>query len=385
MPDNMIGQTNARPCQSVLGLFPLLDDSGGVQRSGRVAWEAIANGECRTPNAEFGKLFLFCYGTRNDNGRSATKSSRLASQSVSSVCDVFHTSSKLKAALTAAKCRPSVKLVLVWHLGLLRLLPFFRCPQPRIALFLHGIEAWRRQGWLTRRLLNRVSLFLVNSNHTWERFVNFHPILDAVPHQRVNLGIGAPQIAAIAAPSQRPGVLMIGRLLRSEDYKGHREMIAAWPGVLRRIPEAELWVAGDGDLRANLEVMVRNHGLEHRIRFFGQISEEKKQKLLAQCRCLALPSRGEGFGLVYLEAMRLGRPCLVSPFDAGREVVNPPEAGLAVDPSDAEALADATCRLLTPGPEWEQWSTQARDRYESYFTARHFQDRLLTALNPLVN
>jgi phosphatidyl-myo-inositol dimannoside synthase len=312
------------------------------------------------------------------------KKGRQGFESVSWAGDGFHTSSKLEAAFTAAKCRrQSVKLVLVWHLGLLRLLPFFRCRQARIVLFLHGIEAWRRQGWLTRRLLRRVSIFLVNSDHTWERFLDFHPMLEAAPHRRVNLGIGDARGAAIAAPSHLPAVVMIGRLLRSEDYKGHREIIAAWPLVLRQIPEAELWIAGAGDLRADLEAMVKHRGLNHRIRFFGQVSEDQKQQLLANCRCLAMPSRGEGFGLVYLEAMRLGRPCLVSPFDAGREVVNPPEAGLAADPGNPKALAEAICRLITPGTEWESWSKQARRRYEQQFTARHFQERLVSALSSL--
>jgi glycosyltransferase involved in cell wall biosynthesis len=101
---------------------------------------------------------------------------------------------------------------------------------------------------------------------------------------------------------------------------------------------------------------------------------------LRRCRCLAMPSRGEGFGLVYLEAMRLGRPCLVSDQDAGREVVAPPEAGLAADPANGPQLAESLCRLLTPGEEWEQWSQAARQRYDSGFQGRDFQQRLLDAL-----
>jgi glycosyltransferase involved in cell wall biosynthesis len=93
-----------------------------------------------------------------------------------------------------------------------------------------------------------------------------------------------------------------------------------------------------------------------------------------------MPSRGEGFGLVYLEAMRQGRPCLVGDSDGGREVVNPPEAGLAVDPGDPLQLAAAVTRLLTPGPEWDRWSLQARRRYEDGFTAQHFRQRLNEAL-----
>src|SRR5205823_1510817 len=124
------------------------------------------------------------------NGRLAAKNGRHVLHSVSWACDGFHTSSKLKAAFAAAQLRESVKLVLVWHVGLLRLLPFFHFREAKIALFLHGIETWRPQGWLTRRLLRRVSLFLVNSDHTWERFLYFNPTFEAAPHRRVNLGLG---------------------------------------------------------------------------------------------------------------------------------------------------------------------------------------------------
>jgi glycosyltransferase involved in cell wall biosynthesis len=173
---------------------------------------------------------------------------------------------------------------------------------------------------------------------------------------------------------------MLSRLSKREDYKGHREVINVWARVLEQTPDAELWIAGDGDLRCDLEQLVAERGVQNNVRFWGQVAEEMKQQLLQRCRCLVMPSRAEGFGLVYLEAMRLGRPCLVSTLDAGKEVVNPPEAGLAADPDNQEELARAICRLLADGAEWRQWSTQARRRYEENYTARHFQERLVAAL-----
>jgi phosphatidylinositol alpha-1,6-mannosyltransferase len=268
---------------------------------------------------------------------------------------------------------------LIWHIGMLRLLPFLRVGSAHIALFLHGVEVWRRHDPLTRLLLPRVNLFLSNSDYTWQHFLHYYPALDNKPHQIVHLGLGDP-VTVLTQPTIPPTALILSRLDRREDYKGHRELITAWPLVLQRIPNAELWVAGDGDLRSDLERSVREQGLERQIRFFGRVSEEQKQDLLARCRCFAMPSRGEGFGLVYLEAMRLGRPCLVSNCDAGREVVNPPEAGLAANPDDAHALTAALLRLLSPGKEWEQWSEQAHRRYARQFTARHYQQRLVTAL-----
>jgi len=273
----------------------------------------------------------------------------------------------------------SSQSILVWHLGLLKLLPFLNLRDPRVAVFLHGIEAWRPLSYVTRRLLKRSELLLCNSQYTWDRFIDVNPSLSSKSRVIVHLGL-----ESVAQPVPMscgtPAAVMIGRMVRSEDYKGHREVIGAWPLVSRRLPKAELWIAGGGDMRNELERVAKQHGGEVHVRFLGCIDESSKEKLVSQCRCLVLPSRNEGFGLVYLEAMRLGRPCLVSTLDAGREVVAPPEAGLAADPDQPEQLASALVRLMTPGQEWDRWSIQARARYEKRFTAAHYQQRLLDAL-----
>jgi phosphatidyl-myo-inositol dimannoside synthase len=272
--------------------------------------------------------------------------------------------------------------VLVWHIRLLKLLPFFRRLRAKVALFLHGTEAWARQDRLTQLLLRRVDLFLSSSDYTWRRFAGANPRFAQAPQRTTHLGIGTPLPGPAPDPAVEgpPSALMVGRLASVDDYKGHREVIGAWPGVVERVPGAELWIAGEGDLRGDLQRLAAARGVAGRVRFWGRVTEAQKEALLARARCLALPSRGEGFGLVYLEAMRLGRPCLVSTADAGREVVAPPGAGLAADPADPGALAGALGRLLTGGPEWAAWSAAARARYEARFTARHFQERLTTAL-----
>lgn len=343
---------------AVLGLFPYFgpDAIGGAQLSGRLGWEglrAVASGD------------LFCYGPG------------LAGATLPGGVVATSRGAALRLALTPRR-RPTA--VLIWHLSLLRLLPLFRVGRARVSVMLLGIEAWRHHDPLTRLMLGRVDQFLSISDHTWRRFLDFYPDLAHRPHRTVYLGLGEPAAGPPPPPADPPTALIVGRLARGEEYKGHHELIAAWPGVRKRIPSAQLWVAGDGDLRPDLEAETYAHGVADSVRFWGLVSEERKAELIAASRCLAMPSRGEGFGLVYLEAMRLGRPCLVSSCDAGREVVAPPEAGLAANPSDPAALADALCRLLTDGPEWAAWSAQARSRYERQFTARHFQARLNAAV-----
>jgi len=337
-------------------------NAGGVQLSGRIAWGSIAD-YTYSRGASAG---LLVYGDAEDQDLCLARDG-------SAVCR-----NKWSVLWAAVSRNWRAPLVCFWHVGMLRLLPLLRVGRAKVVLFLHGIEVWRRFGPITRRLLDRVDLFLSNSDFTWQRFVDFNPPMIQRAHQVVPLGCG--EATAGGAFSPEPAALILGRIMRTEDYKGHRELIAAWPRVLASIPEAQLWIAGDGDLREELQRIVAQAGLVKNIQFLGRISEEQKQERLARCRCLAMPSRGEGFGLVYLEAMRLGRPCLVSNRDAGREVVNPPEAGLAVDPVSLETLAAALCRLLTSGPEWDEWSRSARQRYESGFTAQHFRKRLLDAL-----
>lgn len=331
---------------SVLGFFPdYSSTSGGVQASGREAWRTVLS-------------------------HVGSERARLLSHDA--------TGSKLRAAMGAAAAGRA-DLVLVWHLGLLKLLPFADPSLSRGVVFLHGIESWKRLDPITLRLLRRSRLVLTNSDYTWSRFVSANPSCAGSRHRTVHLGLGTLAEGSLP-PARRPSAVMIGRLEASEAYKGHHEVIRAWSAVLSRYPHAELVIAGEGNLRPELEALVASLGLAGSVRFAGLVSEEEKLRMLMDARCLALPSLGEGFGLVYLEAMRVGRPCLVSTVDAGREVVRPPEAGLAVDPLNSPQVAEALCQLLSDGDQWYDLSRRARKRYEEQFTAAAFHGRLARAL-----
>lgn len=335
----------------LLGLFPDLGECGGVQASGQVAADAMAE-------LSEGARIL------ERRGRSRW--------------------GKWVGAVRAARAEAGpFELCLVWHLGLLKLLPFLRRRPERVALFVHGIEAWKPLSPLENALIRRVDVLLANSERTRSEASRVNRSLAARPWTVVPLGLGEP---AVSSPPAEPGprAAMISRLDRAEDYKGHREVLRAWPRVMARVPGAELRIAGAGDLVPLLEEEARGAGCGEAVRFVGRVSEEEKAKLLEESRAFLLPSRAEGFGLVYLEAMRLGRPCLVGDRDAGREVIHSPEAGLAVDPGNQAELAEAIVRLLTPGPEWNRMSEGARRRFERQFTARHFKERLKEALRPFL-
>ena len=155
---------SGRPENGVLGLFPSFSEVGGVERSGLEAWRAIAG-------ASGGENHLIRYGLARP-----ANASGLADEFGGTV---YEARSQVAALLLAASRGWPVELVVVWHIGMLKLLPFIRTSGSRTVLFLHGIEAWRKASPVTARLLRRVDLFLTNSDFTWEKFMeiirNFLP------------------------------------------------------------------------------------------------------------------------------------------------------------------------------------------------------------------
>jgi phosphatidylinositol alpha-1,6-mannosyltransferase len=175
-------------------------------------------------------------------------------------------------------------------------------------------------------------------------------------------------------------VLIVGRLWAEEQGKGHDALIAGLPRVREAAPGARLWIVGVGDDAPRLERSVRERGLEEAVRFFGAVSDAELGRLYRSARIFAMPSRQEGFGLVYAEAMWHGLPCIGSTADAAGEVIADGRTGLLV-PYDAPGpLAEAIVGLLSDSARWERLSREAASEARRRFTYPRFRDDLLAAL-----
>src|SRR5262249_19115378 len=200
-------------------------------------------------------------------------------------------------------------------------------------VFLNGIEVWRPLSWDRRRALEAARVRLAISEHTRRRAQEFSPSLPPVDVLPLALEDRPPWGRVDRALEERCGegfVLMVGRMAASERYKGHDQMLEA----LTRLPAARLVVAGDGDDRPRLEGRARELGLGGRGVFTGFVEEATLRELYARCALFAMPSRDEGFGLAYLEAMRAARPCVAARGCAAEEIVADGETGSLVDYGD---------------------------------------------------
>lgn len=159
-------------------------------------------------------------------------------------------------------------------------------------------------------------------------------------------------------------VLAVGRLTY---YKGHDVLIDA----VERVPQARVMIVGGGDNKARLETRIRSLSIQHQVILTGLVPQERLAALISTCDVLCLPSleRTEAFGLVLLEAMRFGKPVVVSdiPGSGTGWVVRQAGNGVLTKPGDAASIADAL-RYLWRAPEQRRvFGDRGRKALESYF------------------
>ncbi len=141
-----------------------------------------------------------------------------------------------------------------------------------------------------------------------------------------------------------PDALLLGLVCRIVEQKGIAYALRAFQQIRQRFPTARLIIAGDGDLRAQLEALARELGIDEYVHWLGWHSDALK--LIGAFDVLLMPSLWEGFGLVLLEAMSRRVPVIASRVSAIPEVVVHGETGLLVEARDVDALANAMTRLL---------------------------------------
>ena len=155
---------------------------------------------------------------------------------------------------------------------------------------------------------------------------------------------------------------VVGNVARLAPQKGHRTLLDAVPHVLERHPGARFAIAGDGELREELERRAEQYG-DHVV-VLGNRSDVPD--LLASFSVFAYPSHFEGLCLAVIEAQAAGVPVVATPVGGIRETVVDGETGLLVPPGDGRALADAIARLLDDRAEAARLATRARERAQRY-------------------
>lgn len=180
-------------------------------------------------------------------------------------------------------------------------------------------------------------------------------------------------------PEDTPVILFVGRF---EPRKGVDTLLDTLTELLPRHPNVVARLVGDDTLIVDGATLKERFLARHagapflsRIQFLGFVDDAQLEAEYAHCTLFVAPSRYESFGLIYLEAMRWGRPCVGTRVGGIPEVLGE-ESGLLVPPEDPQALTQALEQLLINPDLRARLGEAGRQRFHAHFTVERFTDRL---------
>ncbi len=359
----------------IVALFPELQGIGGVQLAGRETAAALAalarerGWDCR---------FLSL------NDPAGEHSMRCGEQDVSFLG--FH---RVKfrfvlAALRLAHSKPKMILAAHPNLALPAWISQKMSPGTRTIVMTHGVEVWRSLFWLRRRALCHADLVLAPSADTARKAISVQGVAESRV-RRLPWCLDPEFLALVARanalllPTGFPSgltLLTVGRWDSSERYKGADRLIEVMPVLLATLPDLHLVAVGHGDDLPRLERIAKAQHITERVHFLSGLSREELVACYAACDVFALPSGGEGFGFVFLEAMALGKPVIGGERGGITDIVEHGKSGFLVPPENVEGLVEALKRLLRDRKLREEMGAYARARTLAQYTFEEFRNHL---------
>lgn len=251
---------------------------------------------------------------------------------------------------------------------------------------LHGTEVWHPLSRVRLRALEMSDLVLCVSRHTQACYLSQAAVQNAA--------VCANTVSALFSPGDRESarkqfglenefvLASVARLDTREGYKGHDRVIAALAKIKGPDGRKPVYlIAGEGEDRSRLEALAANLGVSDSVRFLGKVPSAALPNLYRATDLFVLPSTGEGFGIVFIEAMACGTPALGLAVGGAVDALADGELGILVHPG-ADLTAAIQSAALKPPPDRERLARSVRARFGgSQFKKRVEQTLHLTLLS----
>jgi glycosyltransferase involved in cell wall biosynthesis len=219
----------------------------------------------------------------------------------------------------------------------------------------HGVDAWNIQRPALQHALRDADRILAVSSYTRDRLLqeqNLDPakvvlLPNTFDTERFQI---APKpkylLERHKLTIEQPTILTVARLDSSEQYKGYDQIIQAMPAIRREIPHAHYILVGKGSDRPRIEKLINELKLNDCVTLAGFIPDGELCDYYNLCDVFAMPSKGEGFGIVYLEALACGKPTLGGNQDGAVDALCHGELGVLVNPDDVDAIGRSLTQIL---------------------------------------
>ncbi|HEY9647161.1 MAG TPA: glycosyltransferase [Chroococcidiopsis sp.] len=222
-------------------------------------------------------------------------------------------------------------------------------------IVVYGVDAWSVRDRLKQAALHRAERVVSISGYTRDRLIaEQHLPAEVIPLLPVTFDASRFAIAPKPAhliyryglhPDQ-PIILTVTRLSREDGYKGYDQILRALPQIRQQVPNVHYILVGKGDDRPRVERLIAELGLQDCVTLTGFVPDRELNNHYNLCDVFVMPSKGEGFGIVYLEALACGKPTIGGNQDGAIDALQHGELGVLVDPDDVQAIAQVTTQVL---------------------------------------
>ncbi len=236
---------------------------------------------------------------------------------------------------------------------------------------------------LERSTLEKADIVVAVSGFTAKNAIDLYPslkermrvVLNSVDERRFSPQADGSSFRSRLGLGQEPTVLYVGRFARS---KGVEYLVEAFQAVVKKIPDAKLVLVGSGttETEKSLETLVHDLGLSSSIIRAGKVGDEDLPRVYASSDVLVLPSLVEGFGLVLLEAMSVGKPVISTSVGPTPELISDSEEGILVPRGDSNALATAILTVLEDKSLAKKMGEKGRQRVLKSFTFERWSEQM---------
>ena len=288
----------------------------------------------------------------------------------------------------AAVFRPD--LIVFGHVNFSPLSLATRVVRPTAAqwIFTYGLEVWQKLDCVKLLAMRKAEKIISISEYTKASLCQHNGISPSSvailpcaldPLWAASFALG-PDTPVSFPDAETPLLLSVSRLASEETGKGVDQVIRALPDIVKSVPGVRYAIVGDGRDRSRLERLTRELKVDDRVEFRGRVSPEALARAYAECSLFVLPSRQEGFGIVFLEAAAFGKPSIGGKHGGTPEVISDGETGHLVDYDDIAGIASTIVDSLTHPDSLVAMGARARCRTDDLFTF----SRLRRTLNALV-
>lgn len=281
--------------------------------------------------------------------------------------------------------------LILGHLNLALLGKFYKLlfPQKKLIVICHGIEVFDAVAGSKKKVLQQADVVLCVSNYTKEqliykqgvaadKIVVFPNTID--PFFELPQQFNKPQhlMQRYGITANEKVLFTLTRLNHEEGYKGYDKILRTLPALLQQGFQFKYILAGKADAqeKENVLLLIKKLNLEQHVILTGFIADEEVTDHYLLADVFVMPSKGEGFGIVYLEAMACGLPVIAGNKDGSTEALQFGKLGTLIDPDDAHALEAAIVHTITQVHQPQEMQLQMLQ----YFSFEQYTQRLQAVL-----